>query len=132
MPPITPNLPGQDVLKPLASRYVDVDSLSWEPSGYPGVTMKILMEDKETGMMTGLFKFEPGARLPYHEHVELEQSYLIEGSVEDHEGNLTAGNYVWRPGGNRHHVYSPNGALALSIFLKPNVFLDKDEDQAAE
>lgn len=127
MPPSTPNAASHAVLAPLASRYVDVGALPWEPSGFPGVQMKILMEDKETGLLTGLFKFEPGATLPFHEHVELEQSFLLEGSVEDHEGVLTAGNYVWRPCGNRHSAHSPNGALALSIFLKPNRFLDKDE-----
>lgn len=127
MPATTPNLPNEAALDALSSRYVDVEALPWQPSGFPGITMKVLLEDKETGLMTGLFKFEPGARLPYHEHVEIEQSFLLEGTVEDHEGVLTAGNYVWRPGGNRHTAYSPNGAIALSIFLKPNRFLDRDE-----
>jgi hypothetical protein len=36
---------------------------------------------------------------------------------------VTSGNYVWRPRGNRHIAKSPNGALVLSIFLKPNIFL---------
>jgi hypothetical protein len=30
---------------------------------------------------------------------------------------------VWRPAGNRHLARSPNGALVLSFFLKPNRFL---------
>lgn len=128
MPPRTPNVAAHAALDPLASRYVDVAALPWEPSEFPGVSMKILMEDKESGLLTGLFKFEPGARLPFHEHVDLEQSFLLEGTVEDHEGILTAGNYVWRPGGNRHDVYSPNGAIALSIFLKPNRFFGQGED----
>ena len=32
------------------------------------------------------------------------------------------GDYVWRPKGNRHLARSPNGALVLSFFLKPNKF----------
>ncbi|CDX33033.1 conserved hypothetical protein [Mesorhizobium plurifarium] len=126
MAPRTPHLATESALDALSSRYVDVEALPWQPTEYPGVTMKILMEDKESGLLTGLFKFEPGATLPYHEHVEIEQSFLLEGSVADHEGNLTAGNYVWRPGGNRHRVVSPNGALALSFFLKPNRFFKND------
>jgi len=41
----------------------------------------------------------------------------------DDEGEVTAGNYVWRPKGNRHIARSPNGALVLSMFLRPNKFL---------
>jgi hypothetical protein len=39
---------------------------------------------------------------------------------------VRAGNYVWRPKGNRHVARSPGGALVLSIFLKPNIFLAGD------
>ena len=39
---------------------------------------------------------------------------------------VTAGNYVWRPAGNRHYATAPNGALVLSMFLKPNKFLEGD------
>jgi anti-sigma factor ChrR (cupin superfamily) len=59
--------------------------------------------------------------------VEIEQTFLLEGSVEDHEGKLTAGNYVWRPEGHRHSASSSTGALALSFFLKPNRFLASGE-----
>jgi hypothetical protein len=31
---------------------------------------------------------------------------------------------VWRPKGNRHLARSPNGALVISFFLKPNKFLE--------
>ena len=41
-------------------------------------------------------------------------------------GEVTAGNYVWRPKGNRHLARSPHGALVLSFFLKPNKFLAGD------
>ena len=39
---------------------------------------------------------------------------------------VTDGNYVWRPKGNRHIARSPNGALVLSMFLRPNIFLAGD------
>jgi len=56
--------------------------------------------------------------------MEVEQTFVLEGSLVDEEGEVTAGNYVWRPKGNRHIARSPNGALVLSMFLKPNIFLD--------
>jgi anti-sigma factor ChrR (cupin superfamily) len=130
MAPRTPHLPHEASLSPLDSRYVDVETLPWQPTTFAGVTMKVLMEDKESGLLTALFKFEPGATLPFHEHVEIEQTFLLEGSVEDHEGKLTAGNYVWRPEGHRHSASSSAGALALSFFLKPNRFLEGDGESA--
>ena len=122
----TPMLKEQEALAPLASRFVDVDSLPWKPTQCEGVEMKILLEDPDTGLMTALFRWQPGARLPLHEHVEIEQTYVLEGSILDDEGEVTAGNYVWRPAGNRHDAVAPNGALVLGMFLKPNKFLDGD------
>lgn len=125
----TPGLGELQKLDPLCSRFVDVDRLDWKPTQVKGVDMKILMQDKEAGLLTALFRWEPGARLPLHEHVEVEQTYVLEGSIVDEEGEVAKGNYVWRPKGNRHVATAPNGALVLSFFLKPNVFL---EDFAGE
>jgi anti-sigma factor ChrR (cupin superfamily) len=120
----TPFLTNEDMLGPLASRYVDVDSLPWKPTPCPGIDMKILLEDKESGLLTALFRWQAGAELALHEHVEVEQTFVLQGSLVDEEGEVTAGNYVWRPKGNRHIARSPHGALVLSMFLKPNIFLD--------
>ena len=119
----TPFLKGEDKLSALDSRYVDVADLPWKPTPTPGIDMKILLEDKETGLLTALFRWAPGTALDLHEHVEIEQTYVLEGHLVDEEGEVTAGNYVWRPKGNRHAARSPNGALVLGFFLKPNKFL---------
>ena len=124
----TPFLANEDMLGPLASRYVQVDDLPWKPTPCPGIDMKVLVEDKETGLLTALFRWQPGSELSLHEHVEVEQTFVLEGSLVDDEGEVTAGNYVWRPKGNRHIAKSPNGALVLSIFLKPNIFLTGDAE----
>jgi anti-sigma factor ChrR (cupin superfamily) len=122
----TPFLKHAEKLGPLASRYVDVDNLPWKPTPCPGIEMKVLLEDPETGLLTALFRWQPGSELALHEHVEIEQTFVLEGSLVDDEGEVCAGNYVWRPKGNRHIARSPNGALVLSIFLKPNIFLAGD------
>jgi anti-sigma factor ChrR (cupin superfamily) len=119
----TPFLKDAGKLGPLASRYVEVETLPWKPTPCAGIEMKVLMEEPETGLLTALFRWQPGAELDLHEHVEIEQTFVLEGSLVDEEGEVTAGNYVWRPKGNRHTARSPNGALVLSVFLKPNKFL---------
>ena len=120
----TPFLANEDMLGPLASRYVKVADLPWKPTPCPGIDMKVLVEDKESGLLTALFRWQAGAELALHEHVEVEQTFVLQGSLVDEEGEVTAGNYVWRPKGNRHVARSPHGALVLSMFLKPNIFLD--------
>lgn len=119
----TPHLQAQDRLGALDSRYVDVESLPWKPTPTPGIDMKVLMEEPETGLLTALFRWQPNTVLPLHEHVEVEQSYILEGSIYDDEGEARAGNYVWRPKGNRHIARTVGGALVLSFFIRPNKFL---------
>ena len=82
----TPFLKTEANLGPLASRYVDVESLPWKPTPCPGIDMKVLMEEPETGLLTALFRWQPGTVLSLHEHVEIEQSYVLEGEFEDDEG----------------------------------------------
>jgi anti-sigma factor ChrR (cupin superfamily) len=106
------------------STYVDVDKVSWAPTRFPGIEAKTLMEDKSTGMSTMLMRWAPGARLPHHEHVALEQTYVLEGSFADHDGVCRAGQYVWRRAGSRHDAWSDEGCLVLAFFLKPNKFFD--------
>ena len=125
-PPVTPQLAEEQAkLDPLSSRYVDVESLEWEPTPAEGIHMKVLMKD-DRGRMTALIRWQPGAKLPLHLHNDIEQSYVLEGSLADHEGECMAGQFVYRPAGNTHRAWSPNGAVLLAIFLTPNTFLEGD------
>ncbi|MBL8673741.1 MAG: cupin domain-containing protein [Rhodospirillales bacterium] len=121
--PVAPP-PAPTTTPELASRYVDVPSLPWVATRFPGVEWKILFEDKERGLLTTLMRWAPGAELPLHEHVEIEQTYVLEGAFEDHEGVARAGQFVWRPRGSRPVARSPGGALMLAFFLRPNTFFD--------
>lgn len=121
----TPDLQGQDALPTLGSRYVDVDALPWRKGAGEGIEWKVLLEDNERGLKTALIKWAPGASLPLHEHVDIEQTFVLEGDLCDEEGECTAGQYVWRPSGSRHRAWTTKGCLLLAVFLKPNVFLEK-------
>ena len=124
MTAITPHAKELNALPKLASRYVDVEDLPWKSTGTDGIDMKVLLHEEETGLLTALFRWQPGAKLDLHEHVEIEQTYVLEGSLADDEGVVTAGNYSWRPKGNRHRAWSPDGCLLIAFFIKPNVFLE--------
>ena len=125
MTAITPDANNHAGLAALDSRYVDVAALPWVATRFPGIEMKMLLHDADSGLQTLLMRMAPGAELPDHEHVLIEQTYVLEGSLVDEQGTVTAGNYVWRPAGSRHIAHSPDGALLLGIFLKPNRFFDE-------
>jgi anti-sigma factor ChrR (cupin superfamily) len=119
----TPDWNGEQGLNPLSSRYVRMDELPWRPTAFPGVEVKLLLRDEETGLMTSLTRMAPGAVLPLHEHVGIEQTFVLEGRLVDGEGEVRKGEYVWRPAGSRHVASAPEGALLLGMFLQPNRFL---------
>ncbi len=115
----------------LRSRHVRVEELPWEPAEFPGVEYKTLFIDKAQGLLTVLLKMAPGAVLPDHEHVRIEQTYVIEGRLVDKTGaeaglEVGPGEFVWRPAGSRHSAWTPDGALMIAIFLVPNRFFEAD------
>jgi anti-sigma factor ChrR (cupin superfamily) len=124
---MTPKASNHARLPPLASRFVDVPGLPWEATRFAGVQQKILVVDRDSGMVTALMKFAPGAKLPDHEHVLIEQTYVLEGSLVCGEGECKAGEFVWRPAGSRHEAWAgPQGGLMLAIFQIPNRFYEAD------
>ena len=127
MSAITPNANNHAGLAPLASRFVEVAQLPWESTRFPGVEMKTLLFERDTGLATVLMRMAPGAKLPDHEHVLIEQTYVLEGSLVCGEGECKVGEFVWRPAGSRHEAWGgANGGLMLAMFQIPNRFHEQD------
>ena len=95
--------------------------MPWQKTEFPGIEIKVLYCD-DRGITTALFKLDPGAVVPLPEHTALEQTFVLEGTLEDHEGVCGPGQFVWRPAGNCHEAVAPDGAIILGFFLKPNRF----------
>ena len=113
------------------SHVVRPAQMEWTKTRFPGCEVKGLLFDKESGLVTALMKWEPGTTLPEHEHVRIEQTYVLEGTLVDKDGpaaGLTVGpgEFVWREAGSRHSAYAPNGGLMLAMFQVPNKFYEKD------
>ena len=128
---LTPDATTHAALAPLASRLVDVDALPWRKTGHPGIEVKTLLFDRQTGLVTSLTRLAPGAVLPDHEHVRIEQTFVLEGHLIDRTGidegvECKAGQFIWRPAGSRHSAWSPNGCVLLGIFQIPNRFFHPD------
>jgi anti-sigma factor ChrR (cupin superfamily) len=115
----------------LRSHHLRPDGMAWQQTRFPGCEMKTLLFDAESGLATVLFRMAPGAELPDHEHVLIEQTYVLEGSLVDKEGpdagtEVKAGEFVWRPAGSRHSAWAPKGGTFVAIFQVPNKFFEKD------
>ena len=107
------------------SVFLDVPNMPWEDTKFPGIRMKMLLNDPANGMCTMLVRLEPGAVVPLHEHTAVEQTWVLEGRSLAEEGECGPGQFVWRPAGNTHVAWAwPEGATILGVFLKPNVFAD--------
>jgi anti-sigma factor ChrR (cupin superfamily) len=111
-------------LRALASRFIDTDSVPWIENA-PGHKSKVIYYDPKTDLLTIISKLEPGAGIREHTHEDLEQTYVLEGSLVDDEGECTAGNFVIRAKGSRHAPKAPNGCTMLVFFLKPTAVLKK-------
>jgi anti-sigma factor ChrR (cupin superfamily) len=128
---MTPNAKNHAGLAPLASRFVRTEELPWEKTRFSGVETKTLFLDKRHGLVTVLLRMAPGAILPDHEHVLVEQTYMLEGRLVDKEGTevgaeVGPGDFVWRPAGSRHAAYTPEGGLMIAVFQIPNKFFESN------
>ena len=106
------------------STYVRPQDLEWSKTQFDKVWIKTLYEDRFKGESTVRIKLDPGAHLPFHKHPELEQAYVLEGSMYDHDGVCHAGEYVWRTAGSFHENHSDTGAVILAVYRKQNIFVN--------
>jgi anti-sigma factor ChrR (cupin superfamily) len=113
------------------SHHVRPANMEWQTTRFPGCEIKTLLFDPESGLVTALTRFAPGAILPDHEHVKIEQTYVIEGKLVDRDGpdaglEVGPGEFVWRDPGSRHSAWAPDGGLMLAMFQIPNKFFERD------
>jgi len=123
MDAVTPKTEHSHVVRPA--------EMEWQKTRFAGCEAKTLLFDPATGLVTALMRFAPGAVLPDHEHVKIEQTYVLEGKLVDKDGPVAGleigpGEFVWREAGSRHVAWCPEGGLMLAIFQVPNKFFEAD------
>jgi anti-sigma factor ChrR (cupin superfamily) len=97
-----------------ASIVIDLPSLQWGQM-VPGVEAKTLWVDEASNRRAMLVRFAAGAALARHVHTGDEVQFVLEGSVGDDYGTVTAGNLGYRPPGCTHTVRTETGGTALAI-----------------
>jgi len=69
----------------------------------PGLFIKLLYRDPESGFYTRLIKAKPGWREhPLAHHPVYEEAYCLEGEFDYNYGRMKPGQYFFRPAGIRH------------------------------
>jgi len=81
-----------------------------------GVLLKNLHVDHATGIMTSLVRMLPGTALPCHQHLGVEQFFVLEGDCYVAGLKLTPGDYHRAEAGSIHQsTYTVGGTLFLLI-----------------
>ncbi|HEU4388672.1 MAG TPA: cupin domain-containing protein [Blastocatellia bacterium] len=91
----------------------------WQSSSAPGVFLKVLHSNSETGEATYLLKFEAGASFPAHSHPGGEEVFVIEGDLQLGKHELSAGDYLYTPPDGKHAAVSKSGCTVLVRVAKP-------------
>jgi anti-sigma factor ChrR (cupin superfamily) len=99
------------------------EELNWEPIR-PGVDIHWIYREAGEGAAAALIRFQPGGRVPLHEHRGHEHIFVLSGSQADENGRLTAGSLMINPPGTRHSIVSEEGCVVLAIYASRVRFLD--------
>jgi anti-sigma factor ChrR (cupin superfamily) len=96
--------------------------LAWQPF-QEGVDIFRLYGDGKQGPTAALLRFQPGARVPLHEHQGFEHIFVLSGSQVDENSRSETGMLIINPPGTSHSILSENGCIVLAIYEKPVRFL---------
>ncbi len=80
----------------------------------PGVSIRPLRLDTAANTQTSLWRLEPGAVIPPHDHLSEEECLVMEGSITWDGHEYFAGDFLLaRPGAHHEPFVSPRGALLV-------------------
>ena len=101
--------------------FVDSSTLDWVASPAGEVLRKRLhrVGPPESGQVTSIVRYQPGAEFPRHPHPEGEEILVLEGVFSDEHGDWPAGTYLLNPEGFKHQPFSREGCL---LFVKLRQF----------
>ena len=90
-------------MKPVELTVVDTNTAEWQlfPVEYIKADLEHvpLMDDPDTGMMILKMVYRAGFTNPWHSHPCAHGVYVLEGTLNTHQGRYPAGSFVWFPEG---------------------------------
>jgi len=96
---------------------VQSDTMDWQSSPTSTVSRKRfhLAGEAESGQVTSLVQYDPGAHFPSHPHPGGEEILVLGGVFSDETGDWPKGSYLLNPEGFSHAPYSTSGC---QLFVK--------------
>jgi quercetin dioxygenase-like cupin family protein len=102
----------------------NMSDIPWTDSGKSGVLSQNLRYDTSAGRYFGAARFEPYSRSGVHRHLGPAVSYMLEGSLSDHDNDVREGQAYINLTGAVHDVICYRSALAVArvdgAILYPN------------
>jgi quercetin dioxygenase-like cupin family protein len=97
---------------------LQADTLEWSPLDFPGVSMRVLYADQDTGATTVLTRMAPGAVIPAHLHTTADETvYVLEGDfVEDGQSHGPASFFAGKAGVPHGPHRTVDGCTVLTAF----------------
>ncbi|MGA2247284.1 MAG: cupin domain-containing protein [Verrucomicrobiota bacterium] len=96
--------------------------IQWQPF-CEGVDIYRIYEHGPAGPAAALLRFQPGGRVPQHEHTGYEHIFVLAGEQVDEISKAEAGSLMINPPGTTHSILSEMGCIVLAIYEKPVKFL---------
>jgi quercetin dioxygenase-like cupin family protein len=88
----------------------------WMPHPVPGIRMKVLAVNRQSGYATLLLDVQPGTRFPAHHHDGDEECYVVSGSILTLGRRLGPGDFVHADRGTEHgELWTDEGARVLLV-----------------
>lgn len=103
----------------------DTSALAWSPTGFPGVSMKMLQQVESTGGMTGMTRMAAGSSIPAHSHTNADQTvFVIEGDLIDEGVSYGPGSFLVAKACTPHGPHSSaGGCVLLTTYSGPPDFV---------
>ena len=104
---------------------LDTSALPWSPTGWSGVSMKMLQQVESTGGMTGMMRMEAGSSIPAHSHTNADHMvFVIEGDLVEEGVSYGAGTFLVAKAGTPHGPHgSSGGCVLLTTYSGPPDFV---------
>jgi len=98
------------------------DQIPWTPFR-EGIEVHWIYKEAGEGPSAALLRFQPGAKVAWHEHGGFEHILVLSGSQADEHGGVSAGSLMVHRPGSGHSITSEEGCIVLAIYEKPVRFL---------
>ncbi|MGH0035756.1 MAG: cupin domain-containing protein [Myxococcota bacterium] len=108
----------------------DTDAMEWtkSPSGTVWRKRVHRVGPPESGQVTSVVRYAPGAEFPAHDHPDGEEILVLEGVFSDEQGDWPAGTFLLNPEGFRH---APRSGPGCVLFVKLRQYPGPDRRHVA-